>query len=146
MIKNNLQKMLIDAIKSKDESKVNIIRLIKSELTKAEKDGITLDDATEIKILNKMKKQREESIIQYKKANRMELAEIEQDELDFISNLLPKEATIEEIEEFIKKEYMPSKPDGYKLQMSDIKPIMALVQKKYPTANGKLISEIIKKN
>lgn len=146
MVKDNIQKMLIEAMKSKDDKKVNILRLIKSELTKAEKDGITLDDGSEFKILNKMKKQREDSITQYKAANRTDLVESEQNELDFISNLLPKEASIEDVEKFINDTYLKEKPTGYKLQMSDIKPIMEMIKKTYPTVNGKLISDIIKKS
>ena len=146
MVKDNIQKMLIEAMKSKDDKKVNILRLIKSELTKAEKDGITLDDASEFKILNKMKKQREDSITQYKAANRTDLVESEQNELDFISSLLPKEASIEDVEKFINDTYLKEKPTGYKLQMSDIKPIMEMIKKTYPTVNGKLISDIIKKS
>ena len=146
MVKDNIQKMLIEAMKSKDEKKVNILRLIKSELTKAEKDGIKLDDASEFKILNKMKKQREDSINQYKSANRTDLVESEQNELDFISSLLPKEASTEDVEKFINDVYLKEKPTGYKLQMSDIKPIMEMIKKTYPTVNGKLISDIIKKS
>lgn len=146
MIKENLNKYIADAMKSKKTKELEVLRLVKSELTKAEKDGIVLDDATETKILLKMIAQREDSITQYEKAGRNELAENERVEIEIINKYVPKQPTEEEIAEHTRHTidtYLSEKGDGYKLSMKDMKPILTLVQTTYPTANGKVVSKVL---
>lgn len=146
MIKENLNKYIADAMKSKEAKKLEVLRLIKSELTKAEKDGIEINDASELKILLKMISQREDSIAQYEKAGRNELAENEKEEIAIINKYVPKQPTEEEIEEHTRHmihTYLSEKGDGYKLSMKDMKPIFTLVQRTYPTANGKVVSKVL---
>ena len=107
-----------------------------------------MTDAEEVRILLKMASQREDSMQQYSKGGRNDLAELEKKELDIIKSYIPKQATDEEIAEYtngIITAYMASQREDYILSMKDMKPIMTLVKEKYPNANGKIISMTLNK-
>jgi uncharacterized protein YqeY len=136
-----------EAMKNKNASELKTLRLIKAELTKAEKDGITLNDMSTFKILNKMVSQREESFKQYMEGKREDLALIEKEEMDIIKTFIPQQPSDEEIIGKVKEvvsEYISLQGDGFKLSMKDMKPILSKVQEAYPTANGKLVADVIK--
>lgn len=142
-----LTERMKEAMKNKNASELKTLRLIKAELTKAEKDGITLNDMTTFKILNKMVSQREESFKQYMEGNREDLALIEKEEMDIIKTFIPQQPSDEEIIGKVKEvvsEYISLQGDGFKLSMKDMKPILSKVQETYPTANGKLVADVIK--
>lgn len=146
MIKENLNKYIADAMKSKEAKNLEVLRLIKAELTKAEKDGIEINDASELKILLKMVSQREDSIAQYEKAGRNELAENEKEEIVIIKQYIPEQPTDEDILNHtlsVIETYKNDKGDNYVVSMKDMKPILSEVQKKYPTANGKIVSKAL---
>ena len=144
-----LTERMKEAMKNKNASELKTLRLIKAELTKAEKDGITLNDMSTFKILNKMVSQREESFKQYMEGKREDLALIEKEEMDIIKTFIPQQPSDEEIIGKVKEvvsEYISLQGDGFKLSMKDMKPILSKVQETYPTANGKLVADIIKTN
>ena len=131
MLNTEINNLIADAMKNKNNELLNVLRLIKSEFTKAEKDGITLDEVTETKILLKMISQREDSIKQYIEGNRQDLVESEQKELDIIKEYTPKQPTREEIAEYTSATittYKLSKEKGFKLSMKDMEPILNIVQ------------------
>ena len=143
----DINKHIAEAMKSKDREKLSTLKLIKTELVKAEKDGITLDEAKEAKILMKMVDQRKESISQYIKGGRNDLAEAEQKEIDVIKQYIPEQPTDEEIEIYTNdaiKNYVEEKGDEYQVSMKDMKSILSIVQEKYPMANGKIVSNVLK--
>ena len=124
------------------------MKLIKTEFVNAMHNKVELNETNEVKILLKMASQREDSIQQYIKGGRNDLAELEKKELDIIKSYTPKQATDEEIAEYtsdIITAYMVSKGEDYTLSMKDMKPIMTLVKEKYPNANGKIISITLNK-
>ena len=144
-----LTERMKEAMKNKNASELKTLRLIKAELTKAEKDGITLNDMSTFKILNKMVSQREESFKQYMEGKREDLALIEKEEMDIIKTFIPQQPSDEEIIGKVKEvvsEYISLQGDGFKLSMKDMKPILSKVQETYPTANGKLVADVIKSN
>lgn len=143
MLHTELDKLIADAMKSKNEVTLAVLRSIKTEFVRKEKDGVTLDEKTEANILTKMVAQREDSIEQFKNGNRHDLATAEQNELTVLKQFAPKEVSEEEI---VRKteEVITSLGDGYTLSMKDMRTIMAKVQETYPTANGKIISMVIK--
>lgn len=146
MISDKIDEMIATAMKDRNKDLLEVLKLVKCEFVKAEKDGIKLDDVNETKILLKMASQREDSIRQYIDGGREDLAFLEQKELDVINGYLPKQATEEEIEEFTRATilaYIMTQDEGHKLSMRDMKPILTVVQDKYPTANGKLVSKIL---
>ena len=143
----DINKYIAEAMKAKDREKLSTLKLIKAELVKAEKDGITLDDAKEAKILMKMVDQRKESISQYIKGGRNDLAEAEQKEIDVIKEYIPEQPTDEEIEIYTNdaiNNYVIEKGDDYQVSMKDMKAILSIVQEKYPMANGKIVSNVLK--
>lgn len=140
MLHNEIDKLIADAMKSQNSVKLKTLRMIKSEFVKKEKDGITLTDVVESNILTKMVSQREEAIAQFKSANRTDLVESEALELEVLKSLAPKQATDEEI--ITETESIIASMEI--VSMKDMKNILAEVQKKYPTASGKIVSQVVK--
>lgn len=146
MLHTEIDKHIASAMKERNMDLLNVLKLIKSEFVKAEKDGIKLDEVSETKILLKMMSQREDSIRQYVDGGRQDLADNEQKEIGVIKEFVPKQPTDEEIEEYTRASisaYVLTKGEGYNLSMRDMKPLMNIVQEKYPSANGKIISKIL---
>ena len=91
-----------NALKSKDKTKISTYRLILSSIkdldisNRSRPDKKETDDEDIKKLFKKMVKQRAESIEIYKKNNRLDLLEIEQNEYDIISNYLPKQLSDED--------------------------------------------------
>ena len=140
MIYNQLNSLIAEAMKNKDNDRVNVLRLIKSELVKKEKEGKELTEQIEANVLMKMVSQREDSIAQFTKANRMDLVENETKELNIIKEFAPKQVSDEDI--IAETEKVISVMGT--VTMKDMKNILAEVQKIYPTANGKIISQVVK--
>jgi uncharacterized protein YqeY len=144
---NVLNEKMKEAMKNKNASELKTLRLIKAELMKAEKDGVELNDLTIFKILTKMVSQREESYKQYVEGNREDLAIVEKEEMDVIKTFIPKQPSDEEIINKVNEivnDYIIMQGNDFKLTMRDMKPILAKVQETYPTANGKLVADVIK--
>ncbi len=90
------------AMKSGDKSRLGVIRLIMAAIKQQEVDQrIELDDAQVIAALDKMQKQRRESIRQYKEAGRDDLAEVEAAEIQVIQDFLPQALSAPEIEAMV---------------------------------------------
>ena len=141
MLYNQLNSLIAEAMKNKENDRVAVLRLIKAEHLKKEKEGKPLDETIEASVLMKMVSQREDSINQFKQANRMDLAENEQKELDIIKEFAPKQVSDEDIT--IETEKVIANMGGT-VTINDMKNFLAEVHKVYPTANGKLISQIVK--
>ena len=148
MINNKIDEMIASALKNRETDLLNVLKLIKTEFVNAKHNKIELNEANETKILLKMASQREDSIQQYVNGGRNDLAEVEKKELDIIKSYTPKQATDEEISEYISgviTSYKATKDEGYVLSMKDMKPIMSIVKEKYPNANGKVVSTTLMK-
>lgn len=141
MLKDRIDSLIAEAMKNKETEKVFVLRLIKTELVKKEKEGKGLTDLIEANVLMKMVSQREDSIDQFSKANRMDLVEKEQRELDILKLFAPKQVSDEDIISETEKVILNM---GGSVTMKDMKNILSEVQKVYPTANGKIISQVVK--
>lgn len=144
MVKDEIGRLIADAMRNRENDKLEVYRLVKAELTKAEKDGIILDEAAEAKLLLKMVSQREDSISQYEKAGRNDLVESESRELVILRTLCPETPSDEDIEKetlMVIEEFLSLDNGG--LSMKLMKPILEKVQLKYPTANGKVVSRTL---
>jgi uncharacterized protein YqeY len=155
IIKNKIEELIAKGIveygnSSLDEStrdsiriKLELHRAIKNELTKAEKkNGKEITPEEELKILLGMKAQREESWKIYKDAGRWDLANKENMEAEIISHILPVLPTNEDIELYTKG-VIELHYNG-KCEMKNMKDILAEVKKKYPSADGKIVSSVVK--
>ena len=90
------------AMKARAKQRLGVIRLIQAEFKRIEVDErIELDDARVLAVLDKMIKQRRDSVKQYEDADRQELADQETFEIGVISEFLPQALTPEEISELI---------------------------------------------
>ncbi|MCF6236118.1 MAG: GatB/YqeY domain-containing protein [Gammaproteobacteria bacterium] len=90
------------AMRAKDKGRLGVLRLISSAIKQREVDErIELDDTQVIAVLEKMIKQRRDSIEQFTAANRLELADIEKKELEIIQTYMPKQLSDEEISALI---------------------------------------------
>ena len=90
------------AMKAKDKPRLNVLRLITAAIKQREVDERTsLDDTQVLAVLEKMVKQRKDSIAQYEKAGRDELAQQEAFEIGIIQDYLPEQLSDAEIEALI---------------------------------------------
>ena len=87
-----------DAMKSRDKERLATIRLIQAEFKRIEVDErIELDEARVLAVLDKMVKQRRDSLTQYRDAGRDDLADREASEIDVIQTFLPAQLSDEEL-------------------------------------------------
>ncbi len=103
-IQNTIKDEMKAAMKARAKERLGVIRLIQSEFKRIEVDErIELDDARVLAVLDKMVKQRRDSVKQYEDAGRQELADQETFEIGIISEFLPKALSDDEISELIDK-------------------------------------------
>ncbi|MEJ6743258.1 MAG: GatB/YqeY domain-containing protein [Porticoccaceae bacterium] len=97
-MKEQIKNTMKEAMRAKDKPRLGAIRLIQADIKRIEVDErIEVDDARVLAILDKMVKQRRDSITQYEAAARQELADIEIAEILVIQEFLPTALTDEEI-------------------------------------------------
>jgi uncharacterized protein YqeY len=113
------------AMRAKAKERLGTIRMILSELKRIEVDErIELDDARVLAILDKMQKQRRDSIEQFNTAGRDDLADIEQQELLVIREFLPQPLTEAELEAIVAQ----AVTDSGAQNMQEMGKVMALVK------------------
>lgn len=101
-LKQRITEDMKAAMRAGEKTRLGTIRLILSAIKQVEVDTRkTLDDNDVLAILDKMVKQRRESISQYEKAGRDELAAQEQAEIDIIQGYLPEQLSEDEIDSLI---------------------------------------------
>ncbi len=101
-MKTQLKDAMKEAMRAKDKSRLSAIRLIQAEIKRVEVDErIDIDDARVLAILDKMVKQRRDSISQYQAAGRQELADVEIAEINVIQDFLPAALSEAEIAELV---------------------------------------------
>ena len=142
------QQIMIDikaAMKEKNKEKLEALRSVKSAilLAKTEKGkSSNLDSETEIKLLQKLVKQRKDSAEIYSEQKRIDLAEKEKFEAEIISKYLPAQLSESEIENIIRKIIEISGASS----MADMGKVMGMANKELSgKADGKTISGIVKK-
>jgi len=95
-----------EAMKAKNEGVLRALRAIKAEIIKAKTEpgaGGEIDEATEQKFLQKMMKQRRDSLEIFEKQGRQDLASKEKEEMQVIEKFLPKQLSEPELKEIVKK-------------------------------------------
>lgn len=140
MIKDSIDKMIMEAVKTKESVKASVYRLIKNEFLKytTAKNAKPLDDATEITILQKMVKQREESIEAYKKGGREDLIVAELAEINVIKELLPEVPTKEDVVNYVNYWY----PDG--IEKKAMGATIKELKEKFVGVDGKIVADVVK--
>ena len=145
-LENKITEELKLAMKSKDKLVLTALRAIKSELMIAKTNAgqkKVINNEIELKILQKLVKQRKESSKIYLKKGRNELAETELKEAEIIQRFLPKQLTNDEIEFEVNSQIKNINAKSLK----DMGAVMSAVTKKLAgAADGKTISEIVRKH
>jgi uncharacterized protein YqeY len=101
-LKDRIQDDMKNAMRAKEKARLSTIRLILAAIKQKEVDErISLDDSQILAVLDKMVKQRRDSIKQYEEAGRQELADKEKEEIAVLQEYLPKQADEAEIEAII---------------------------------------------
>lgn len=139
-MKEQLNDLIKSAMIEKNKVKLETLRAIKTAFLNFEtaKNAKPLDEAAEIQILRKLVAQREESIEQFKAAGRLELVEKEEAEIKVLQEFLPKPVDPEEIKNFTKTLITPE------TTKRDMGNIVKEVKSKFPTAEGKVVADIVK--
>jgi uncharacterized protein YqeY len=134
---------LTAAMKAKDAERLSTLRMVKANLMnrQIEKGGELSDDEV-TKALQSLVKQRRDSIEQYEKAGRTELAAKEQSEISVIETYLPQAASPEEIDAAVAEAISESGATSMKEMGAVLKAAMAKLAGK--SADGKLVSEAVK--
>ncbi|MDB5280452.1 GatB/YqeY domain-containing protein [Ferruginibacter paludis] len=133
-----------DAMKAKNEGVLRGLRAIKAEIIKAKTDpgaGGEIDAATEQKFLQKMMKQRRDSLEIFEKQGREDLAVKEREEIAVIEKFLPKQMTESEIKEAVAAIIAQTGASS----PADMGKVMGVASKQLAgLADGKVISAIVK--
>ena len=134
---------LKEAMRAKDKVSLRGIRAIKAALLLAQTDG-SHDEMTEdkeIKMLQKLVKQRKDSLEIYEKQNREDLAQTEREEIEVIERYLPKQMEGAELEAFIKDIIEKTGASS----MKDMGKVMGMASKQLAgRADGKTISGVVR--
>ena len=142
-LKNRIQEEMKDAMRSGERDRLKVIRLILSSIKQIEVDTrIEVSDDDEVLlIINKMVKQRRDSIKQFVAGNRHDLADIESAEIIILEQYLPVQLTTEEIEVIIKNTIAECAATS----MKDMGKVMAGIKSKINgRADMSIISQKIK--
>jgi uncharacterized protein YqeY len=145
MISNTIDQEIKQAMLAKDQARLRGLRAIKAALLLAKTEKGTAEEITEeaeIKLLQKLVKQRKESADIYKQQGREDLSVVEEEEIAVISAFMPKQLDGAEVEQIIIKLIK----DSGAVSVKDMGKVMGLANKELAgKADGKLIAELIKK-
>ncbi len=141
-LKERLNTDLREAMRQRDDARRDALRLVLSALHNAEiAAGQDLDDDGERAVLAREAKQRRESIQEFRKGNRSDLAEKEETELTIISAYLPQQATREEILEAARRVVQETGASGPK----DLGKVMPLLMQQFRgRAEGRDVNEVVR--
>lgn len=138
-----IQKDLTGAMRAKDELRLSVLRMIKSAITYKETEKMRkLDDAESIQLLQTLVKQRRESIDQFTKGGRADLAEKETRELAIVETYLPAGASDAEMDAAIAKAITETGAGSMKQMGAVVKAAKAALEGK--TVDGKALSDRIR--
>ena len=143
-LEENIMAQMKDAMKAKDEKSLRALRAIKAAILLAktsEGAGGALKEEDEVKLLQKLIKQRKDSLEIFQQQNRTDLAQKEQEEITVIEQFLPKQLSAEELREVVGRiiaETGASSP-------ADMGKVMGAATKQLAgKADGKSISSMVK--
>lgn len=134
---------LKEAMKAKDQAALRSIRSVKAALINMKTDGsgTEITEEKEIKLLQKLVKQRQDSLAIYEEQGREDLAVTEREEIAVISKYLPEQMSIEDLTALIKEIISQTGAEG----MKDMGKVMGMASGKLAgKADGKTISAVVK--
>ena len=146
-MKNELNSLIMQAMKEHNTSRTETLRAIKTAFmnwqTSKEHAGQELTEADEIQIIKKLVKQREESVEQFIAARRGELVNEEQKQIMILKEFLPAEATEEDI---VRAFLQVKDANGIEPIKKNMGVFVKEIKKALPTADGKLVAMTVQKH
>lgn len=151
----NIDQIITESLKNNDKVALRTARLLKAEILKykTSKGAKPYTDIIEMQIISKMCKQREESILQYEQGGREDLVANEIAEFNWLKALLPKPVTEEELADYIintamDRNWVGTDDVGSRIMIpkKEMGNLIKQVKNAFPTADGKMISDIVKAN
>ena len=142
-LKERIDADLKDAMRNKKELELSVLRMLKSAVKykEVEPGASALDDAGVMKVIATLVKQRRDSVEEYKKAARPELAQKEEQEISVLQSYLPQQLTPQELEAQVQAAITESGAKGPK----DMGAVMKAVGPRIAgRAEGKAVSEAVK--
>ena len=140
---------IVAAMKARDSERTTALRMLKTALKNKEiEKRAPLDDAESLQVLSTLIKQRRDSIDQFTKGNRPELAAKEAAEISMIEAYMPKAAGEEEVRKLVQETLAGMAVSGVKPGPKDMGPAMKAVQASIQSAglraDGRQVSEVVK--
>ncbi len=144
-----VQKDMVEAMRSRDEERLSTLRMMKAALKSKEiEKRAAIDDTEAVQVLGTMVKQRKDSIEQFTKGRRQELAEKEAREITVIETYMPKAASEDEMRAIVAEVVAQITAEKGKPTPKDMglvmKAIMARFGEKGIRADGKLVNEMVR--
>jgi len=142
-LEEKVTKALITAMKAKDQGALRALRAIKSEilLFNTSGAGVSLDETAETRILQKMVKQRKESLVIFTEQSREDLAQKEREEIAVIETFLPEQMDEASLQQFVGALVQELGASG----MKDMGKVMAEANSRLSgKADGKRIAAVVK--
>lgn len=126
-LKNQITEDMKSAMKAGDKDRLKVVRLILAAIKQVEVDQrIELDDAAVLAVLDKMVKQRRDSVEQFENGNREDLAAIERAEIEVLQGYLPEQLSADEITALVDEAIAASGAEG----MRDMGKVMGQIKAK----------------
>lgn len=143
MLEENILQDYKDAMKNKDSLKSQALSFLRAQIMSAamEKKKNALDDNEVIVVIRKQIKQRQDSIEQFNKGGRQDLAGKEEKELELLKSYLPQELPAEEIKKIVEESIQATGAAGLKDMGKVMKEVVAKLAGK---ADSKLVSDLVK--
>lgn len=139
MIQNQIDGLIKSAMLNKQASALRAYRAVKTAFMeyKTAKNAKPLDEVAEINIIRKMISAREDAIQQFEAAGRLELVKAEAEEIVYLKPMLPPEVSKEDVRIYAESIITEK-------GMQNMGKYVKIIKEKFPTADGKLISTIVK--
>ncbi len=126
-LKNQITEDMKSAMKAGDKDRLKTVRLILAAIKQVEVDQrVELDDAGVLSVLDKMVKQRRDSVTQFEKGGRDDLAAIEKAEIEVLANYLPEQLSAEELAALVDEVIAATGAEG----MRDMGKVMGQIKAK----------------
>ena len=141
----DIDKLIKEATLNKNGAAKEAYRAIKAELLLIQtgsggQKARPVTDVDVVKVTRKLIKEKEEQVSMYDANSRKDLADTYREQMKYLKELLPPEISKEKIQEFVVTQY----PNGFPRTMMGN--VIKTVKEVYPTADGKLISDVVKEH
>jgi uncharacterized protein YqeY len=145
-LSEQIQKDIVQAMKARDEQRLSTLRMVKSALKNKEVEKMArLDDKEALAVLGTLIKQRKDSIEQFTKGGRQELADKEAAEIRLIETYMPKAAGEEEIVVTVRATLAEMDAPTMKDMGTVMKNVMAKFSASATRVDGKQVNEIVRR-